>query len=161
MKCPACESPLTEEKVSDIRVNVCSGFCGGFWFPLSQVKNCAQLEPGAGSKLVLSEKAEGVKIYRGAEHPCPQCKNTLLYRHFFSKQYDIEVDQCSKCSGFWIDTGGLVDIMKKSENDELLNKYFSIIFDEKIAGMNRASPDMVEAAGLITKIINFLRLELK
>ena len=51
--------------------------------------------------------------------------------------------------------------MKKSENDELLNKYFSIIFDEKIAGMNRTNPDMVEAAGLITKIINFLRLELK
>ena len=84
-------------------------------------------------------------------------QNYLVYRHFFSKENNIEVDQCSKCSGFWIDTGGPVEIMKKSENDELLKKYFSVIFDEKISGMNLANQDVSQAAKFITEIFNFLK----
>ena len=156
MKCPACENPLTRKNVSGIRVNICSGFCGGFWFELSQVKKIERVKRGAGFKLLLLEKAEGVKIYRGAEHPCPQCKTTLLYRHFFSKQYDIEVDQCSKCSGFWIDAGGLLDLMKTPKNDALIKKYLDFIFDEKISEMNLANQDIAEAANLITAIFIFL-----
>ncbi|MZH14979.1 MAG: hypothetical protein F3742_09450 [Nitrospinae bacterium] len=156
MKCPACENSFTEKKISGIQVHICSGFCGGFWFSLSQIKKIKGVKPGTGSELLLLEKAEGVKFYRGAEHPCPQCKTTLLYRHFFSKQYDIEVDQCSKCSGFWVDAGGLIDIMKKPENDELIKKYSAVIFDEKISGMNLANHDVSQAADLITTIFKFL-----
>ena len=156
MKCPACGNSFTEEKVSGIQVNICSGFCGGFWFSLSQVKKIERVRPGAGSKLLLLEKAEGVKFYRGAEHPCPKCKTTLLYRHFFSKQYDIEVDQCSKCSGFWVDAGGLINIMKLPKRNELVKKYFTFIFDEKISGMNLANHDVSQAAAMITIIFKFL-----
>ena len=122
----------------------------------SQVKKIELVKHGTGSKLLISEKAEGVKTYRGAEHPCPQCKTTLLYRHFFSKNYDIEVDQCSKCSGFWIDVGGLTDLMKKPKNDQLLKKYFTVIFDEKISGMNLANHEVSKAAEMISAIFKFL-----
>lgn len=159
MKCPACENQLTEHKISGIQVHVCQGSCGGFWFPLSQVRKLEHVKPGAGSEFLLFEKADGVKIYRGAEHPCPQCQTTLLYRHFFSKKYDTEVNQCSKCSGFWIDAGGLVDLMKTSGKvkDKLLENYFTIIMDDKISGMNIASSDISQAADQITKIFNFLK----
>ncbi len=156
MKCPACENELTEHKVSGVHVNVCRDSCGGFWFHLSQVKKIERLRPGAGSELLHFEKAEGVKIYRGAEHPCPQCQTTLLYRHFFSKKYDTEVNQCSKCSGFWIDAGGLIDLMKTSQKEELLKKYFAAIINEKISGMNLANHDLAEAANKIITIFRFL-----
>lgn len=118
-----------------------------------------RVQPGAGFELLLLDKAEGVKTYRNAEHPCPNCKTTLLYRHFFSKKLDTEVNQCSKCSGFWVDAGGLIEILKPSRKDQkdLIGNYFTVIFNEKIPGMNRTNQDVAQAAGLISLIFNFLR----
>ena len=146
MKCPACENELSEYKISGIRVNVCSGFCGGLWFNLTQVRKIERLKQGAGSALLNFEIADGVKTYREAEHPCPHCKTTLLYRRFFSRNFDTEINQCSKCSGFWIDTGGLVDIMKKSENK--IKKTLSNIEKktEKKSKSKKKSDDEIEDA---------------
>ena len=159
MKCPACENELTEHKVSGVQVNVCHGSCGGLWFHITQTRKIEHLKPGAGSALLNFELADGVKIYRGAEHPCPHCKTTLLYRHFFSRKLDTEVNQCAKCSGFWIDAGGLVKVMSspQEERKELLEKYFTAIVDEKISGMNLENQDVAQAAELITTIFSFLR----
>ena len=159
MRCPACENKLTEHKISGIQVNVCRGSCGGLWFHLIQTRKIERLKLGAGSALLDFEVADGVKIYRGAEHPCPHCKTTLLYRHFFSRKLDTEVNQCSKCSGFWIDVGGLAKIMKLQQGGkkEDLEKYFTAIMDEKISGMNLANQDMAQAAKMITSIFRFLK----
>ncbi len=159
MNCPACENQLTEHKVSGIQVFLCEGFCGGLWFPLSQVKKIKRVKSGAGSELLHFEKADGVKIYRGAEHPCPQCETTLLYRHFFSKKHDTEVNQCSKCSGFWVDVGGLVKIMssQKKNQKEQLEDYLYAILENKISEMNLSNPDIAEAETLITSIFVFLK----
>jgi Zn-finger nucleic acid-binding protein len=159
MKCPACENELTEHKVSGVKVNICSGSCGGLWFHLTQTRKIEHLKPGAGSALLHFELADGVKTYRGAEHRCPQCKTTLLYRHFFSKKIDTEVNQCSKCSGFWIDVGGLVKIMSSPQEKmkELREKYFTAIMNEKISGMNLENQDIAQAAAYITAIFNFLK----
>jgi uncharacterized protein len=159
MKCPACENELTEHKISGVQVNVCHGSCGGLWFHLTQTRKIKHLKPGAGSALLNLKVADGVKTYRGAEHPCPHCKTTLLYRHFFSRNFDTEVNQCSKCSGFWIDVGGLAKIVKSpsQEKKELFESYFAVIMNEKISGMNFASQDMAQAAEMITSIFNFIK----
>ncbi len=159
MKCPACENELTEHKISGVLVNVCRGSCGGLWFHLTQIKKIERLKPGSGATLLNFKLADGVKTYRGAEHPCPQCKTTLLYRHFFSKKHDTEVNQCAKCSGFWVDVGGLVKIMNspQEERKQLVENYFTAIMDEKIAGMNLGNQDISQAAILIIIIFNFLK----
>ena len=161
MKCPACDNNLTKINTVGIKIDICKGSCGGLWVENTQIKKLDRLKSGAGSELLLIEKTEGVKIYRDAEHPCPQCKTTLLYRHFFSKQYDTEVNQCSKCGGFWIDAGGLANIIKLSgeEKNILLKKYNSAIIKKKISGMNLANQDIAEAANSITKIFLFLSQE--
>ncbi len=159
MKCPACENELTEQKISGVRVNVCSGSCGGLWINLTQTRKIECIKPGSGAKLLNFKLADGVKIYRGAEHPCPQCKTTLLYRHFYSRKLDTEVNQCAKCSGFWIDVGGLVKIINspQEEKKELIENYFTTIMDEKIAGMSLGNQDIAQAAEMITSIFNFIK----
>ena len=159
MKCPACENELTEQNVSSIKVGTCNNSCGGIWFHNSQIKKIKHLKPGAGSELLFINKADGVKTYRNSEHPCPNCETTLLYRHFFSRKYDTEVNQCSKCSGFWIDLGGLTEILisRKKNKRDLIENYFTVIRNEKISRMNLANQDIAEAAELITVIFNFLR----
>ena len=158
MNCPACENELSEHKVSGIRVNVCSGFCGGLWFNLSQARKIERLKQGAGSELLHFEIADGVKTYRGAEHPCPHCKTTLLYRHFFSQNFDTEINQCSKCSGFWVDVGGLSKIMQsRSEKKELIEIYYTAIMNDKIAEMNLLNQDIAQTVEMIISIFNFIK----
>lgn len=158
MRCPACENELVMRKVSGVKIEVCQSSCGGLWFHPSQIKKIKRLQPGAGYDFLFCEKAEGVKTYRDSEHPCPNCKTTLLYRHFFSREDDLEVNQCSKCAGFWVDAGGLAKIIisKKEEKKELIKNYFSVIMNEKIPKMNLANQDIAEAAELITVIFKFL-----
>ncbi len=162
MKCPSCENELTQRKASGIQANICQNSCGGFWFHISQIRKLEHVKPGAGYDLLTVEIADGVKTYRDSVHPCPQCKTTLLYRHFFSRKYDTEVNQCAKCSGFWIDAGGLAKIvqLKNKEKKMRLEEYFTVIMDEKISGMNLASPDLAESAKMITQIFKFLKPEL-
>ena len=158
MECPACKNELTEHKVSGIKVDICRGSCGGIWIHHSQIKKIERIKPGSGAELLLFDKVDGLKTYRNAEHPCPNCKTTLLFRHFFSREYDTEVNQCSKCAGFWVDPGGLAKIMKSQnkEKKELIETFFSFINNEKISGMNLANQDIAEAAEMIIVIYKFL-----
>ena len=162
MECPACKNELTEHKVSSIKVDICQGACGGIWINYSQIKKIEHLKPGAGAELLLFDKADGLKTYRNAEHPCPNCKTTLLYRHFFSRKYDTEVNQCSKCSGFWVDVGGLIEILmsgKKNRNN-LIKNYLNVIRNEKISNMHLANEDISQAAKMIKAIFRFISPEL-
>jgi len=159
MRCPACDNELTEYKVSGIKVDICRGSCGGIWIQHSQIKKLKHLKHRVSTELLLIEKADGIKTYRNSEHPCPNCKTTLLYRHFFSQKYDTEVNQCSKCGGFWIDVGGLTEILISSNKNKkaLIDNYFNAINDEKISRMNLANQDIVEAMKMIKDIFRFLK----
>ena len=100
MNCPACENELSEHKVSGIRVNVCSGFCGGLWFNLKQVRKIERLKQGAGSELLHFEIANLVKVYRNATPLGHNAIKNITLSKFYSRKFNTEGNVCSKCSGF-------------------------------------------------------------
>ena len=106
----------------------------------------------------MIKRADGIKVYRRVEHICPQCKTTLLFRHFFSKEMDTEVNQCAKCGGFWVDVAGLAKLqsMNGQQKQKALDKYFSIIFQKKISGIHILNEDVTKAVKNIIKIFRFL-----
>jgi uncharacterized protein len=158
MKCPACANELQTIVVAGVSVQACRGECGGLWFDRFQFTRLKALKPGIGKSLTKIERAEGVKIYRGAEHVCPDCKTTLLYRHFFSAEWDTEINQCSKCRGFWIDLGGLAKLqtLPANQRKQAVEKYFAVVIDEKLAGMRLRHGDLAEQAQILEWILNFL-----
>ncbi|MEO2044653.1 MAG: zf-TFIIB domain-containing protein [Nitrospinaceae bacterium] len=158
MKCSACENELQKIVVAGITVHACLGECGGLWFDRFQFNKIKLLQPGIGKSLVTIERAEGVKFYRGAEHPCPACKTTLLYRHFFNADWDTEIDQCSKCRGFWIDLAGLAKLQTLPANQRIqaVEKYFNTIINKKLVGMRFRHGDMAEQALILEQIFLFL-----
>ena len=158
MKCPACQNELHEIVVAGIKVQACLGECGGLWFDRFQFKKIQVLKPGLGQSLLTIERAEGVKVYRGAEHICPACTTTLLYRHFFSVDEDTEINQCSKCRGFWIDLAGLAKLQSLPENKkkQAVKTYFATVIDKKIAGMRLRHDDMAQQAQVLLQILQFL-----
>lgn len=158
MKCPACQNTLQECVVAGVKIQCCQGECGGLWFDRFQFKKIKALKPGTGQSLLMIERADGVKIYRGAEHACPDCKTTLLYRHFFSAEGDIEINQCSKCRGFWIDLAGLAKLqtLPGDEKKKAVKKYFTTILDKKLSEMYLRHDDMAQQAKVLTEILQFL-----
>ncbi|MBT5549572.1 MAG: zf-TFIIB domain-containing protein [Nitrospina sp.] len=158
MKCPACGNELQTIVVAGVSVQACQEECGSLWFDRFQFNRLKTLKPGIGKSLTIIERAEGVKIYRGAEHACPACKTTLLYRHFFSAEWDTEINQCCKCSGFWIDLAGLAKLqtLPVDRRKQAVEKYFAVVIDEKLAGMRLRHGDMAEQAQVLERILSFL-----
>ncbi len=160
MHCPSCKQNLVKNKVVGISVYFCSGGCGGLWFGKDQLKKLPERLPASGVSLLELDRAEGIKTFRNVEHICPYCETTLLYRHFFSKQWEFEVDQCSKCGGIWIDVGRLPNILQSGAPEEQkvqqVKLYIKTFFDEKLLMMDIGKFDVLEAALAIQTIFLFL-----
>jgi Zn-finger nucleic acid-binding protein len=114
--------------------------------------------PGGGARLLHVPRAAGVRFFRDVEAICPHCETSLLLRHFFSRERDVEVCQCPKCGGFWVDSGELAGIVKTAEEKQkqAVESYFKTIFDQRIAKMNLANEDILGSARSIVKIFLFL-----
>ena len=160
MNCPSCDNTLTSQNEAGIQAQVCAGGCGGLWLEGRQVKKVRDRLPGAGVHLLDIPRAEGVHVFRDVQHVCPHCRTTLLYRHCFDRQLELEIDQCAKCAGFWLETGPLPDIVSlgKSSADRARNagQFFHVLIDEKVANMNFVNHDTLEAAQQIVLIFRFL-----
>ena len=158
MECPACKNTLKKIITAGVQVLACEDQCGALWFSQSQVKRLEKLKPGLGTPLLKINRADGIKVYRGVEHICPQCRTTLLFRHFFTKELDTEVNQCAKCGGFWIDVAGLAKLqsMKEKQKQKAVNKYFSVVLHKKISGVHIINEDVAKAVKNIIQIFQFL-----
>ena len=158
MKCPACHSELDVSSFAGIKIAACRKECGGLWIDRFQFKKIQALKPGIGKSLLMIERSEGIKIYRGAEHICPSCENTLLHRHFFSADQDTEINQCSKCRGFWIDLAGLAKLqsLPTNQRERAVTKYFTNIIEKKISNMRLLHDDMAQQAKVLAAILRFL-----
>lgn len=116
--------------------------------------------PGQGDSFLLIERAEGVRLFRNPEHPCPNCQTTLLYRHCFSRKLEMEIDQCSKCGGYWLDSGILAKLgdnyLGEEQKQNLARDYFKEMFDIKVRNMNMVNHDTLEAAKQIVRLFLFI-----
>ncbi len=159
MNCPSCNNELKALAVTGVRILACAESCGGLWFEWSEIKKLKDRNPAAGEALLHVERAEGVHVFRDIQHPCPKCKHTLLYRHCFNRRFRYEIDQCSKCAGFWVDVGWLarLEAQLSSESDrQTAAAYFKTLFEESIKPENMTHPDSQEAARIIVQLFRFL-----
>jgi Zn-finger nucleic acid-binding protein len=60
-----------------------------------------------------------------------------MMRHFFSVRREVQVDECPKCGGVWLDYGELAAIRNQFESEEerkkAAEKAFSDIFESEFA----------------------------
>ncbi len=125
MKCPACDDTLIEIKAGDILIDVCSSGCGGIWFDQFEMLKFDEPHEFVNDNILLG-KGEGKTIIhedgQGARS-CPKCDETaFLIRRAYSIKEQIEVDQCSKCSGIWLDVGELNQIRSEYDTEEQRQK---------------------------------------
>ncbi|CCQ90060.1 conserved hypothetical protein [Nitrospina gracilis 3/211] len=160
LECPSCRNNLTPRSVAGVSVHVCEGGCGGYWVGKNSLKRLPERLPGAGAELLSVPRSDGVHLFRNVDHICPHCQNTLLYRHWFSRKLQLEVDQCAKCAGFWVEVGELASILTtdldEAERIQRAEAYFEVVIRDKVGGMNLVNDDMMDAARHIVQIFRFL-----
>jgi len=102
MKCPACKNPLREKGAGGMTLDVCYGGCGGIWFDATELE---RVSARAATTLhtIWNVPVSSVKLTE--PRLCPRCPDLVLERKWFSESKQVEIDQCTKCGGIWLDAG--------------------------------------------------------
>ena len=160
MKCPACDRELEETKVSDLVVDVCRNGCGGIWFDNSELQKVDEQHEAAGEELLDIECDQNVKIDYSQTRICPRCEGQKMVKHFMSVKHEIEIDECYRCQGIWLDKGELGRIRKQFATDEERKRAFHEHLDKKIgpelAKMHAESEAKLKKARKFARMFRFI-----
>ena len=132
MKCPSCKNPLREKSAGGMTLDVCYGGCGGIWFDAAELE---RVSASAATTLHTIWQVPVSNVKLTEPRWCPRCPDLVLERKWFSDLKQVEIDQCSKCGGIWLDAGE-----------------FSRIYDE-IKGAKVTSPLWAVAMAEAAKIV--------
>lgn len=160
MKCPACGRELKQMKVSDLTLDVCERGCGGIWFDLLELKKVDEQHESAGEALLDIRRNQDIEVDYSKKRPCPKCEGIQMMKHFTSVLKKVEVDECGKCGGFWLDYGELGRIRREypteEERGKAARKYFSELFDDELKKMRAESEAKSARAEKIAGIFRFI-----
>jgi Zn-finger nucleic acid-binding protein len=151
---------MEEVTVEDIAVDVCKQGCGGLWFDKFELQKVDEPHESAGEILLQIKKEGTVTVDPTQRRECPKCKDIVMMRHFFSVKKEVEVDECPKCGGFWLDYGELGQIREQYASEaERLNaakEYFEKIFGGELMRMKAGGDEKLEKAKEIARMFRFI-----
>ena len=159
MKCPACDRELQKMTVSDITVDVCRNGCGGIWFDNFELQKMDEKHEAAGESLLDIKIDPSVSVDESKTRMCPICENQKMIKHFRSVNKQIEIDECPKCGGVWLDQGELRQIREQFEDDEARHQaakeFFTNEFGDKLAKMREESEESLRRATKFARTFRF------
>lgn len=117
MKCPACNHELTQIDNGHLVVDACVGHCGGIWFDNFELKQVDEQHEEAGDLFLDVAIDPNLKVDMQRRRKCPVCETITMMRHPFSARRRIDVDECGKCGGIWLDAQELGRIRGEYVNE--------------------------------------------
>ena len=139
MKCPSCKNPLREKGAGGMTLDVCYGGCGGIWFDASELE---RVNARAATTLHTIWNVPVGNVKLTAPRPCPRCPELVLERKWFSDLKKVEIDQCSKCGGIWLDAGEFTRIYDEIKGGKVSTPIWATAMAEaaKIVEEDPATP---------------------
>ena len=160
MECTVCGNSLKEIDVGDIKVDVCEDGCGGIWFDRFELEKVDEPHETEGELLLHIRRGEGVRVDMEKRRNCPRCRDTIMMRHFFSVRKEVEVDECPKCAGTWLDFGELGQIREEfrseDERKEAAGKYFSKILVQELAQSRAGDSGELKRGKTLERLIKLM-----
>ncbi len=155
LTCPACGNTLTEEDICGLKVDICRGGCAGLWFDRGELEKVDESCERTGIVLLSTEKNPNIKVDYEKTRVCPTCQPEVKMRkHFWSVKAQVELDECDKCGGIWLDEGELKKIrsLYSSEAEKIADarEYFRKFSQELI---DRAEKERQEKAPWYEKLV--------
>ncbi|HEV8113353.1 MAG TPA: zf-TFIIB domain-containing protein [Planctomycetota bacterium] len=129
MKCPACKRMLREKTAGDITLDMCYGGCGGVWFDANELDHVSPRAAGALHSIwQLASRADD----SNGPRECPRCPEQVLDRKWFSDSLKVEIDQCPKCGGIWLDDGEFTKIHEEIKRGRAKSPPWAVAMDQAL-----------------------------
>lgn len=160
MNCPRCQSALYHGENQSIHLDVCQKGCGGIWFDHRELKKLDESHEADPKFLEFLDQGSRGTIDLGKLVKCPVCPDQPMKRYFWSVKRQVEVDECPKCGGMWLDAGELTHIhsLFKTEADrkQAAAQMFDEMFGPNLEKLKEEGRIKAEAAGRLRNAIRFI-----
>lgn len=156
MICPACSSQTKVFTVNNIQLDACHLGCGGVWFDNRELKKFDEAhEPS------LNLGIEPKKVQKNAQpYACPKCPGIKLFKRFSSVKRKVEVDECAKCGGIWLDAGEIMSIREEfsteAERVKAAEETFDSMFAKDLAKARADSENKNQSAKIVSNALKFV-----
>jgi Zn-finger nucleic acid-binding protein len=122
----ACKSPLREQSVGGMTLDVCHGGCGGIGFDAKELERASAREATT-LHTIWTVPISHVQLTD--PRLCPRCPQQRLERKWFSDLQQVEIDQCPQCAGVWLDAGEFNRIYQESKRARLTSPLWMAAMD--------------------------------
>lgn len=131
MNCPRCATAMIEMSNHDVKVDVCQNSCGGIWFDWLELKKMDEEHESDESFISQLSGNSHKPAIEDERVNCPTCDdNQVMMRRFWSIKKGVEIDECPKCGGFWLDAGELTHIYSQYETEDDRKNAAAEVFDD-------------------------------
>jgi len=115
-------------------LDVCYGGCGGIWFDATELD---RVSASAATTLhtIWNVPISNVKLTE--PRMCPRCPELILERKWFSDLKKVEIDQCAKCGGIWLDAGEFTRIYEEIKGAKGTSPLWAIAMADAAALVER------------------------
>ncbi len=138
MNCPRCSKSMKELANNKIAIDICSNGCGGIWLDWQELKRLDEAHELDADFLAQITTKNTKKVDDKIRVTCPDCKDIIMMRRFESVKRQIEVDECPKCGGIWLDGGELMTIQSQFKTEADRNKATELIVNELFDELKKA-----------------------
>lgn len=128
--CPRTGVPLRELKVDGITLDFSDG-CGGVFFDRFEIEPFkGSTSSGAGLAGMMASHHDLSLDYR-KRITCPNNPDVVMQRRFYSPKRGVQLDECPKCGGLWLD-GDELETMRHEVPDEATERRLRQEFVEEV-----------------------------
>lgn len=141
MKCPACGTPLEEERTSSYRIFQCPK-CKGGWFDPGELVSCVKVMDAGKAPLYLDFSSRlNTSTYPrerpGPEkRPCPRCNKASLEETNYAYNSNVMVDKCPACEGVWLDGGEFPMVAQFLSGSEIFRERAATMAEKAVASQS-------------------------
>jgi uncharacterized protein len=128
MNCPVCKKSMFEDDFGGVKVDVCGAGCHGIWFDWGELAKLDEQNEGLGQALQEALQYPRVNDTSREVINCPRC-NLPLHRHVYVSDKEVNVDECFKCGGFFLDSGELKEIRDRHMSEQERAAYLQRLMD--------------------------------
>lgn len=134
MKCPRTGTELKEVEIDGVKVDI-SEACGGVWFDNYELKKFDEVHESAGEKLAeLMKKYKSDTIDLNKRLNSPRHPEVVMMRRYYSSKRQIQIDECPRCGGIWLDAGELTQLRElfptEQERIDAGKKFIEEVYQE-------------------------------
>ena len=158
MKCPRTGKALKSVSINGVMVELSMG-CGGVWFDQFELQKFDEIHEEAGSVLVKHMKEFHVPLTDPAARlKCPRDTDVVMMRRYYSPKRQIEIDECPRCGGIWLDAeelSGIRELFPTQQHLDEAGKEFveKVMNSPEVKAYEHESQQLIDKMDKITKVL--------